>query len=169
MKTILRVIDSTSEWTGRVVRWLCVFLVVVFVYNSIASFVFNAPPIWTYETGCFLGAAFASLGWAYTHRHHGHVRIDILYNLFSTRGRAIIDVVLALLLFFPLTILLAKTAASWLLSSWSMNEKSWLSGIWWPSLVPLRAVIFLAFCLFIFQGVGEFIRDFYLSIRGRPL
>ncbi len=102
MRSIIRVIDSISEWTGKTVRWVCLVLVVVVVYEVTARFVFNAPTLWAFETICMLLCTIGALGWAYTHRHHGHVRVDVLYTLLSPRGRAIIDVGGYLIFFFPL-------------------------------------------------------------------
>ena len=102
MINIVRFIDSISELIGKTVRWACVALVLVLVYEVIARYVFNAPTIWAHETAVMLGGTVVALGWAYTHRHHGHVRVDVIYTHLSPRGKAFTDVLCAFFLLFPL-------------------------------------------------------------------
>jgi len=167
VKTIVKVIDSISEYSGRVVSWACIILFVEVCYDVIARYVFNAPTMWSYETSCMLGITIATLGWAYTHKHHGHIRVDLFYEPMSPRNKAIVDIVCGLT-FFPAFILLAYFAALHMLSAWSMNEV--LSDtFWYPPAGPIKTVVFLGMCLFILQGLAQFIRDLYLVIRSRPL
>lgn len=167
MRTILRTIDSISEGTGKAARWACVALIAALVYEVTARYVFNAPTIWAHDVSSMLVGTIVALGWAYTHRHHGHVRIDVLYNRLSPRGKAIIDSLCALLLFFPLVIILAYTAALRTCFSWSIDERLSMS-YWYPPAFPIKAVTFLGLSLFALQGGAQFIRDLYLLIRNKP-
>lgn len=167
MRTLIRLIDSISEYTGRTVQWACVALILVLAYEVTARYVFMAPTIWSHQLASMLGLTIAAMGWAYTHRHKGHVRVDIFYSLLPPRGKAILDVVFALLLFFPLFILLTISAFGWMTFSWEMGEVLTWSH-WYPPAGPIRAVMFLGLSLFVLQGVAQFIRDLYLLIRNKP-
>lgn len=166
MKIMLRVIDSISEYTGKVARWLCLFLVIVLVYEVSMRYIFDAPTMWAHQTSCMLGGSIIALGWAYVHRYHGHVRIDVLYTRLSSRGKAAIDVLGHLFVFFPLMFIFIYTSASRMLFSWSMDEVLILT-YWYPPAGPVRTVIFLGFSLFALQGVAQLIRDSYLLIRNK--
>jgi len=168
MRTIVRVIDSISEYTGKVACWACVALVGGLVYEVTMRYAFSAPTIWSYELSCMLGATIVILGAAYTHRHRGHVRVDVFYMRLSPKQKAIIDVVCALLLFFPLFIILTYTAASEMWFSWSMGEVL-IATIWYPPAGPIRTVMLLGLFLLALQGIAQFIRDSYLLIRNKPL
>jgi len=168
MRTIVSIIDGISEWTGKTIRWACVALIIVLCYEVTARYVFNAPTIWAHETSCMLGGTIVALGWSYTHRHHGHVRVDVFYARLSPKGKAITDIICALLLFFPLLVILAYTAASWMWDSWSMNEVL-IESYWYPPAGPIRTIMFLGLSLFALQGVAQFIRDLYLLRRNKPL
>ena len=167
MRATLRVIDSISEWTGKIIRWLCVVLVGVVVYGVILRYVFNSPTMWAYETSIMLGTTIYVLGWAYVHRHGGHIRVDVFYMRLSLRGRAIIDVVGDLLCCFPLIILLIYISAVWAGQAWSINEKMILT-YWYPPAAPVRTIVVIGFCLLLFQGGAQFIRDLYQLIRNKP-
>jgi TRAP-type mannitol/chloroaromatic compound transport system permease small subunit len=165
MGPVIRIIDSISEYMGRVMRWVCLILVLVLTYEVTARYVFNAPTIWAHETSRMLGATIASLGWAYVHRHHGHVRVDAIYAHLSQKGRTIVDIVCTLLFLLPLIIILAYTAAERFWFSFSMSERL-LETYWYPPAAPIRLVVFIGLCIFAFQGIAQLIRNIYL-LMGR--
>lgn len=167
MKSIVQTIDSISEYTGKTARWACVILVMVMVYEVVARYVFNAPTIWAYETAMMLGVTIAILGWPYTHRHHGHVRVDVIYTHLPPRGKAIIDVVCYLFLFFPLLFLLIYAAGVRAVFAWSLGEVL-TEGYWYPPASPIRTLVVIGLFLFALQGAAHFIRDLRLLTRNKP-
>lgn len=167
MRTILRVIDLISEYTGKVVRWAVVALVVSLCCEVTLRYVFGAPTAWSYPVSCMLGGSIVALGWSYVHRHQGHVRVDILYMRLPPRGKAIVDVVGTLLLLVPLLIALMYASVSWMWTSWLTGEKMVVSS-WLPLLGPIRTVVAIGFCLFLIQGVANCTRDLYFLIRNKP-
>ena len=168
MRNIVRVIDSISEYSGMVVRWACLALVLVLCFEVSARYVFNAPTMWSFETASMLGGTIAVLGWSYTHKHGGHVRVDVFYTRLSPRGRAIIDVVGFLLFFFPFLSILIYASGTGAWFSWSIGERL-IEAYWYPPAYPIRTVMFVGASLFFLQGVAQFTRDFYLLIRNKPL
>ena len=168
MKTIVRVIDSISEGTGKIIHWACVALIVLMCFEVTARYVFNSPTIWSFELGRMLGVTIAFMGWAYTHRHHGHVRIDVFYTRLSARGKAITDIIGALLFFFPLLFLLTYTATKQVEFSWFIHE-TLMESYWYPPALPIRIVVLLGIFLFTIQGAAQFTRDLYQVIRNKPL
>jgi len=168
MITVIRIIDSISEWTGRSARWLCAILVVFMAIGVIMRYVFGAATLWAYEVGLMLGAAIYVLAWSYVHRHGGHVRVDVFYHRLSPRMKATIDVIGFLLFFIPLMIILVSVSVDWTGRAWEVNEKMYETG-WYPPAAPLRTVVALGICLFALQGIAQFIRDLYLLIRNKPL
>lgn len=167
MRSFLRVVDSISEWTGLTARWFAVGLVLIVSLEVILRFVFNRPTLWAYETSVMLGGSVYILAFAYVHRHHAHVRVDIFQARLSNRGRAIIDVLGDLLLFFPLIFLLVLVAWDWTIYAWTTGERMPITG-WYPPAGPLRTIVFLGFSVFALQGVAQFIRDLHLLIRNKP-
>jgi len=167
MRAILRLIDSLSEWTGKTARWLCVLLILVMTYEVVMRYAFNAPTLWGYETSMMIGAALYSLAWAHTHRHHGHVRVDVFYTHLSPKGKALVDVIGDLLFFTPLVLIFIYASAFWTWRAWSIGEKS-VETYWYPPIAPLRTVVLIGFCLFGLQGGAQLIRDIYFLIRNKP-
>lgn len=166
MKTILKVIDSISEWSGRTVRWLALALVLVMTYEVIMRYVFNQPTVWGFETSVMLGATIYALAFSYVHRHRSHIRVDIFYSHLSPRKKAIIDVVGTLLLCFPLMIILVNTSVDNAWSAWIGKERLVLT-FWYPPSGPLRTVVALGIILLALQIVAQFIRDLYMLVRNK--
>lgn len=167
MRTIIRGIEFITEWTGRSVSWVCVVLVLVLCYEVLMRYVFNSPTSFVHELSTMLGGTIAALGWAYTHRYHGHVRVDVIYTHLSPRGKAFVDVLLTLLLFFPLLAILIKNSAESTLFAIKMGEVLRAS-FWYPPAWPIKMVMLLGLSLFAFQGMAHFIRDIYRLVKDKP-
>lgn len=167
MRTILKTIDAISEWAGRSARWLIAVLVLVISYDVAMRYLFDAPTMWAYETAIMLGATVYVLAWSYVHRHRSHVRVDVIYLHLPPRGRAAIDVIGNLFLFFPLIFVLINTSIIWARRAWLINEKS-VESVWYPPVAPVRTLVALGLVLFALQGLAQFIRDLYFLIRNKP-
>jgi TRAP-type mannitol/chloroaromatic compound transport system permease small subunit len=168
MKTVVRVIDAISEYTGMIVRWACLALVLVLCYEVTVRYVFDAPTSWAGDTSSMIGGTIAAMGWAYTHRHGGHVRVDVFYNHLSPRGQAILDITLSLLFFFPLILALAYVSWNMMWLAWEMGEVLVRSN-WFPPTGPIRTVVVLGLSLFALQGVAQFVRDLNKLTRNEQL
>ena len=167
MRTVIRIIDSISEWVGKTARWFVVALVLVVTYGVIKRYVFNAPELWPYEVAIMLGAAVWILGLSYVHRYDGHVRVDVIYCRLSPRLRGIIDVIGSILSFFPIFILVVYVSANWAWDAWVTDERMAETG-WYPPAAPLRTVVMLGFLFFALQGVSQFVRALHLLRRSKP-
>ena len=167
MRKVPRVIDAISRYTAELLKWFCYALVLVIVYDVIMRYVFDAPTMWAFEIAYMLGGAIFVLGFAYTHYHRAHVRVDVFYSRLSPRRKAIIDVFGTLFLFFPLLVLFVHGSFSFMWRAWSIGEISIVTN-WFPPIAPFRTVVFIGFCLLAFQAIAQFIRDLYILVRNKP-
>nr|MQY77855.1 TRAP transporter small permease subunit [Bacteroidota bacterium] len=130
MKKIVQVINSISEFTGQVVKFLVVALIIVLCCEVVSRYVFNNPTIWALETAKMLMGTFGACGWGYTYLYDGHVRVDVLYAHLSRRGKAWINVIMSIIFLFPICIILISAGTKWAVFSWKAGEKmvesSWL-------------------------------------------
>ncbi|MCP4690943.1 MAG: TRAP transporter small permease subunit, partial [Desulfobacterales bacterium] len=93
MKKILKIIDGISEWSGKIFSYLLWPGVAVLVYEVVARYVFNAPTIWAHGTTQRIFAVYYFICGAYISLHGSHIRMDILYDRFSLRKKAILDII----------------------------------------------------------------------------
>ena len=165
---IMHVIDSISEWTGRLIAWLIIPLVGGLSYEVFARYLFDAPTIWAYDTTYMLYGSHFMLGAGYTLLKKGHIRTDIFYNKFSPRLQGTIDATLYLLFFFPGIIYFLWAGAAEAIHSWSLLERSDASP-WRPPLYPFKTVIPVAAFLLLIQGVSEFLKSLHAARKGEWL
>lgn len=165
LKTVLGIIDRANEIVAKTFAWALVLLVLTMAYEVVSRYVFNSPTLWSYDLSYFLGSMTLILGMAYTLRIKGHVSIDIIYNRFTPRVRALLDVIFALVLFFPLWILMVKAMIPHLIFSWAKHETSWV-GTWQPVIYPFKTWITLGTVMLLLQGTAEFIRDLAVLVTG---
>ncbi len=79
--------------------WWAVIAVFVYYYEVIARFVFNSPTNWVHESMFLMfGMQYMMCG-AYAYREDQHVRVDVIYSKFSTRGKAIADIITSVFFF----------------------------------------------------------------------
>ncbi|MBE9513759.1 MAG: TRAP transporter small permease subunit [Dehalococcoidia bacterium] len=167
MRKILKAIDSVNEWVGTQMKWLVFAIIVVCISEVISRYVFNKPTI---QLPCILvmtAASLYALSFGYILLHKGHVRVDVLYARLSQRTKAVFDVVLTLLFFFPVIGLLTYAAGEWMWYAWSTGERSQMT-YWYPILGPVRTTVFAGMLIFLLQGVAQFIRDLHFALRSRP-
>ncbi len=165
LKILLSAIDRFNEKVARISAWAMLALVLTMTYEVIARYVFSSPTLWSYDLSYFLGSLALMLGMAYTLKIKGHVNIDIIYNRFPPRVRALLYVIFALMLFFPLWGLMVGAMIPHMLFSWAAQEKSWV-GSWQPIIYPFKTWVTLGAAMLLLQGIAEFIRDLVVLITG---
>ena len=168
LKTILRLVDSLSEWSGEIGKWFAFLLVLVGTFETVSRHFFNAPTIWSYDTLCMAGGVTYLLGASYDYRHNAHTRVDIIYSQLSPKARAILDIVCALLFLFPLMGVMFVLAVSWAIRAWTINEVMFNS-FWYPPSGPYRTLFALGLLLLLLQALAKFVRDIHFVLRGDSL
>jgi TRAP-type mannitol/chloroaromatic compound transport system permease small subunit len=166
--SLVRVIDTISEWSGWIFAWMMVPLMLGTTYEVIVRYAFNAPTIWAYDLSYMLYGAHFMLGAAYTLLKGGHIRTDIFYQKWSTRTQGWVDFLLYLFLFFPGMIFFCWMGTQEGLHSLQIWERSDASP-WRPVVWPLKMVLPVTAMLILIQGVSELIKSLHMALRGRPL
>ena len=168
LRKILKFIDRLSETSGALGKWFAFLLVLIGSYEAIARHFFNAPTIWAYDSMCMSGGIIYMLGASYNYLHDSHTRVDLIYSSLSQRKKALIDVICAIFLFFPLMIIMFKLSVTWALRAWRIHEVMFNS-FWYPPAAPYRTVFAVGLLLLILQGIARFIRDLYFLVRGKEI
>jgi len=162
---VFRAVDRINEFLAKLFSWAMYLLVFTMVYEVISRYGFGRPTIWSYDVSYFLSSLVVMIGLAYTLSIKGHVRIDIFYHKFSSRMKALADVIFTLAFFFPLLYLLMSAMIPHVMFSWAQGERSWI-GTWLPIIYPFKTWVMVGFGLLLIQGTVEFLRDLYVLITG---
>ena len=156
MRCLLHVLDNIGDWSGKIISPLLAAVIVILIYEIVMRYVFNTPTNWAHETSQFLFASYALLSGAYTFRHRLHVNMDIIYNRFSPRMKAIVDLLTSFIaLCFIISLLWWGGLTAW--ESVQLRETSTTN--WAPPLYPVKLMLPLGAALLLLQWLAKFIRD----------
>lgn len=167
MSTAFRIVRSIDDFTircGKVLAWMHVPLVGGLIYEVLARYAFHRPTDWAYDITYMLYGTLFMLGAAYTLYNKGHIRTDLLYNLFPVRTQGIIDAVFYLFLFFPGMIFFLIAGWDYAAHAWEIKETAAYSP-WRPIIYPFKTVIPVAIVILMIQGVSEFIKSLHAAIN----
>lgn len=165
MEKVFHVVDRLSELTGKVGSILVVVMSLAICYDVVLRYVLVWPCIWSYDMTIMLYGAFAVLGMAYCHYRGQHVRMDLIYGRLSTRGKAIVDVIGYVFLFFPLMTILVYKCGENAIWAIQLGERS-ASSVWRPYMGPFKLVITYGLALFLLQGIVDFVRRVRIAVKG---
>src|SRR5690625_2461602 len=128
LQGLTRLIDAFTEITGRVLSWLTL-LMMVLVCAVIASRLLELGyAIALQESVTYFHAAVFLLGAAYTLKHNGHVRVDVFYDRYGPRTRAVVNLAGTLLFLLPLCVVIWWLSWDYVMNSWAIRERSRESG-----------------------------------------
>jgi len=164
MKKVLKIIDSISDWSGRIFAFLLWPGVAVLVYEVAARHLFDAPTIWAHGMTQRIFAAYYFICGAYISLHKSHINMDLIYNRFPPRGRAVLDIVSFLFFLSFCGVLL-----------WYGSRYAWVSLMrldpcntpFRAPLYPVKLMIPLGALLIILQELAQLLRNFYFVITGK--
>jgi TRAP-type mannitol/chloroaromatic compound transport system permease small subunit len=168
MKAFQAVIDrvgSVSNWSGKLVSWINVVLIITISYDVIMRYVFNAPTDWSYTLSYMLGATMFCIGQAYVQRINGHVRVDLLYVKFSPRTKLLLDVLFTILFFLPTFFMVSRNLWINFFYAFHVKEKA-IHSTWYPLTWPYKLLIAIGFTLFFIQGLVRLIQDLRAVAKG---
>ena len=165
IRSIVKAIDAISETSAKIIIWLVMVLTVVIGYEIFSRYVLNQPTKWSFDLSYMIGGTFFLLGEAWTLKNKHHVRIDILYNRFSPKTKALIDAAMYLVLFFPLWGGLLYALIPYVAFSWEIGEKS-MQGYWQPIIYPFKMMMPIGVGLLLLQGIAEFLRNIVVVCNG---
>lgn len=151
-----RAIDRFNEVVGKSVGWLILVAILVSAINAVVRKVFSiSSNAWLELQWYLFGAAFL-LAAAYTLKQNEHIRIDIIYGLFSRRVQHWIDLLGHVLFLMPFAILMIVYFIPYLGQSYRSGEVSNNAGglpLW-----PAKSLLLIGFSLLALQGISEIIK-----------
>ncbi|MBU3007557.1 MULTISPECIES: TRAP transporter small permease subunit [Cobetia] len=166
MLYVIHFLEGIIERLGVIARYSLLALVLLVASNVLLRYFFSISPVPLQEFEWHLISPIALLGISYALKHRADVRVDVFYDRFSLKGRALVDLIAALM-----TIAIGA-AIAWL--GLSYTEQSWqlMEGSPDPGGLPyrylLKAFIPLGFAALALQGVADCLRAL-LVLSGKPV
>lgn len=162
MLTVSRGIDFFTEILGNIALWIVTLTVLVGAWNTFGRFFgrfigTNLTSNMFIELQWYLFSITYFLAAGYVLKHNGHVRVDVLYDGFSPKRKAWINLIGTTFLLFPFCAMITFFAWGWLAQSWRIMEGSPdPSGL--PR-YPIKTMVVVGMAFLSMQGVSEWIKS----------
>ena len=153
-------IDRISRQVGEKLAYLVLFMLLAGAYEVFMRYFFNKPTIWVWELNGLLLSAYVALGGGHALLTRTHVRVDVLYDYLSVRGKAIMDLASSLFMFLFLVVLLWQTSKMSLRSVAHLERTQTLFS---PPIYPFKCIMAVGVFLFLLQAVSDFIRNLHIA------
>lgn len=153
----VRVMDRVSRIVGRATMLLIFVMMAVLFWSAVSK---NTPgllpSIWTLEVAQFLMVAYFLIGGSYALMHESHVRMDLLYGMWSRRTKTWVDVVTILFLIFYLCVLLYGGLSS---TAYAIEYGERSYSAWRPYMAPIKIIMCIGILLTLLQAFAELFKD----------
>ncbi len=117
-------IDKINAYIGRWFAWLVLAMVLLTVLRVIQRYFFASNAVWQSELVLFLHSFVFLVLAGFTLQLDKHVRVDVLYERFSERRKAWVNLIGTLLFLLPLCGTLLYVSYNYVLESWRIHEAS---------------------------------------------
>ena len=164
MRSLIKLFDWIVEKHSEVSSLLMVALVLFMCHEVGRRYFFNAPTIWGLELTTFIYGVHFVMGFGYTEKYDGHVRVDILSSRFPQKVQDILYIILTICVTLPLVALMGIWAWDNAIISTKITEK--LSSAWAPPIWPVKLLMALGFTLLFLQVLSNLFKRI-LTVRGK--
>ena len=149
-------IDRMNDWVASIAKWSIAAACAISAANAFVRYGFNFSSNAFLEIQWYLFAACVMFGTAQVLRVNEHVRVDILYNIYPTRGKVYVDIMGLSLFLMPMCLLIIWLIIPLAYDQFMTGERSSNAGglIRWP----VTATVPLGLSLLALQGASEIIK-----------
>ncbi len=151
--------ESLIARIGTLAGWLNLPLIALMVLDVILRKLFSVTATWVIELEWHFFAVIFLLGIPYALQRDRHVRVDLFYEKFSPRERALVDLVGSLIFLIPWAAVLLYTGSHYALEAFSSGEGSPNPG-GIPRFWPIKMMIPLMALLLLLQAVLEIVKAY---------
>ncbi len=151
-------VESFTEITGRLIAWLTMLMVALVVLVVVTRYFLEVGSIALQESVTYLHCLVFMMGLAFTLKHDGHVRVDIFYRGFSSKSKAMVNLLGGIFFLVPVCLVIIFTSLDYVLASWAIHETS-AENNGLPFVYLLKTLMLLMPATLLLQGVAEIIKS----------
>lgn len=165
--SLARWLDRIVYAAGEVFHWIWIVLLAVIIVNVVLRYVFSRGMIELEELQWYLYAVGWLIGLSYTFVSDDHVRVDVLHEKLSYKGRLWLEMAGLLLLFLPFVLFVIIYAVPFVELSWEANERS-TSANGLPARWLVKGFLLFSFVLLLLAGTSRLLRVLASIVFGAP-
>lgn len=154
-------IEAVVDIVGKIASILLLLMIFNVFFDVIMRYFFRNSSVGMQEMEWHLFSIVILFGVSVALKDEGHVRVDFLYEKFSIRKKAIINILGTIFFLLPLALLVASGSWGFVMDSFSINEISedpgGLTHRW-----IIKAMIPFSFVFLIFSSIGYVVKNINL-------
>jgi len=151
IENIANKLEQFIDWTGRMISWLVLAMVVVMFFVVVLRYIFDTGWIALQESISYFHSIVFLMGAAYTLQHDAHVRVDIFYSRLSRTGKAWINLLGHVFILFPVMLFIIWVSWPYVMDAWNVKESSREAG-GLPGIYLIKSLILVMAALLIMQA-----------------
>ena len=156
----VKYVDYASTKFGRMAMYMIFIMIGTLLLGAVTRNILGIPLSWTVEMAQFTITAYYILGGPYSMQMDDHVRMDLIYGLYSDKTKAKIDVFTNIFLLVYLIVLLIGAISS---TQYAIEYGQRKFSQWNPSMIPIKIIMTFGILLMILQTVSTFFKDLATS------
>ena len=164
---LTRALDRIVHAVGEVFHWIWIVLLAVIIINVVLRYVFSRGMIELEELQWYLYAVGWLIGLSYTFVSDDHVRVDILHEKLSYKGKLWFEMAGLVLLFLPFVLFVVIYAIPFVELSWETNERS-TSANGLPARWLVKGFLLFSFVLLLLAGISRLLKVSASILLGAP-
>jgi len=154
----LKIIDNITKYIAYLTAFVLALLVILVVYDATSRYLFSEGSTALQELEWHFFDVVILLSIAYTLRNNSHVRVDIFYEKFSPKTKALINIFSFVFFVLPLSFLIIYIGINFVEMSYLQQEASSdPGGLKYRWIV--KSLMPLAFILLALQAFKELLDD----------
>jgi len=155
----LKIIDDIIRYVSYLTAFVLALLVIVVLFDAISRYLFSEGSTALQELEWHFFDVVILMSIAYTLRNNAHVRVDIFYDKFSPKTKALVNIISFLFFVLPLSVLIIYMGIGFVDMSYVQHEASSNPG-GLPHRWIVKSLMPLAFVLLFLQAFKELVGDF---------
>ncbi|MGI9364571.1 MAG: TRAP transporter small permease subunit [Rhizobiaceae bacterium] len=185
LRGFIKIVDRFNYGVGRIIMFGIFVMMAVLLWSTISKATIQ-PSLWTLETAQFSMITYFFLGGAYAIQMGSHVRMDLFYENWSMKRKALVDSITVLCLITYLIVLLwgGLSSTAYSLGHFGSNPVQFFADlatgeksigtlersrtIWRPYLWPIKTIMCIGIFLMLLQSLSELSKDI-LHLRGEEI
>ena len=154
----MKLIDTITKYVAYLTAFILAALVMLVVYDATSRYLFSAGSTALQELEWHFFDVVILLSIAYTLRNNAHVRVDIFYEKFSQKTKALVNIISFVFFVLPLSFLIIYIGIGFVELSFVQHEASSdPGGLKYRWIV--KSLMPLAFVLLALQAFKELFSD----------
>lgn len=151
------IIDIINRFLGSISAILVLALALLVFYDAGMRYLFQSGSIALQELEWHIFSAIFLLALGYTHKHQKHVRVDIFFEKYPRKIKAVFEIVSNLFIIIPFSVAIIYFSWDFVSLSYSIGESSPSGGLCCRYLI--KSLIIIGFLFLALQALSNAIKN----------